>query len=193
MAQGTALYNKFCTSCHGVDGAGDGVAAGVTVPPPRDFTSQDWQNGATSDRIANVIERGGEAMGLSSFMPRWRGILTQDDIAALTTKVKSFGVAQGRKITVPKTFDGPTIYAQYCAGCHGGSGRGDGVKAAAFELRPRDFTDKKWQSATKDEDIRRIIRLGGAATGKSDCMPPWGSTFDRQIEGIVKTVRTFGR
>jgi len=33
-----ALYQRYCASCHGVDGRGDGPAAGALVPPPTDLT-----------------------------------------------------------------------------------------------------------------------------------------------------------
>ncbi|MFN0204969.1 MAG: c-type cytochrome [Planctomycetota bacterium] len=37
-ASGELLYNKWCASCHGAKGAGDGILAKALDPPPRDFT-----------------------------------------------------------------------------------------------------------------------------------------------------------
>jgi mono/diheme cytochrome c family protein len=35
---GEILYRRYCASCHGVDGRGDGPAAGALSPPPTDLT-----------------------------------------------------------------------------------------------------------------------------------------------------------
>ena len=35
---GAVLYRRYCASCHGVDGRGDGPAAAALSPPPRDLT-----------------------------------------------------------------------------------------------------------------------------------------------------------
>jgi mono/diheme cytochrome c family protein len=33
-----AAYRRYCASCHGIDGRGDGPAAASLVPPPTDLT-----------------------------------------------------------------------------------------------------------------------------------------------------------
>ena len=35
---GAALYARYCASCHGADGRGDGPAAASLTPPPTDLT-----------------------------------------------------------------------------------------------------------------------------------------------------------
>ena len=35
---GKALYQRYCASCHGTTGRGDGPVAGVLVSPPTDLT-----------------------------------------------------------------------------------------------------------------------------------------------------------
>jgi mono/diheme cytochrome c family protein len=37
-ASGALLYQRYCASCHGVAGLGDGPVAGALVPPPTDLT-----------------------------------------------------------------------------------------------------------------------------------------------------------
>ena len=34
---GKSVYTEYCMACHGVDGAGDGVASKGLIPPPRNF------------------------------------------------------------------------------------------------------------------------------------------------------------
>ena len=35
---GKVTYDRWCSECHGVDGSGNGSAAGYMLPRPRDFT-----------------------------------------------------------------------------------------------------------------------------------------------------------
>ncbi|MGI9591213.1 MAG: c-type cytochrome [Myxococcota bacterium] len=35
---GSEFYQRYCASCHGLEGKGDGPAAGVLNPPPKDLT-----------------------------------------------------------------------------------------------------------------------------------------------------------
>jgi mono/diheme cytochrome c family protein len=37
-SSGDILYRKYCASCHGVEGRGDGPAAPALTPPPVDLT-----------------------------------------------------------------------------------------------------------------------------------------------------------
>jgi mono/diheme cytochrome c family protein len=39
---GEALYLRYCASCHGVGGRGDGPAAPALSPPPVDLTRGTW-------------------------------------------------------------------------------------------------------------------------------------------------------
>lgn len=35
---GSEFYQRYCASCHGIDGKGDGPAAAALTPPPKDLT-----------------------------------------------------------------------------------------------------------------------------------------------------------
>src|SRR5262245_37266882 len=73
---------------------------------------------------------------------------------------------------------GKKLYGQFCASCHGQSGKGDGAAAAALNPKPRDHTDKEYMSKLSDEDIFKVIKNGGASVGKSPLMPPWGASLN---------------
>lgn len=64
------------------------------------------------------------------------------------------------------------IFSGRCSPCHGATGGGDGAAAAALNPHPRNFHDATWQSSVTDDHIENIIRVGGAAVGKSAAMPP---------------------
>jgi mono/diheme cytochrome c family protein len=86
---------------------------------------------------------------------------------------------------------GKKLYGQFCASCHGQSGKGDGAAAAALNPKPRDHTDKEYMSKMSDADMLNVIKNGGASIGRSPLMPPWGASLkDEQIQDIVAYIRT---
>jgi mono/diheme cytochrome c family protein len=86
------------------------------------------------------------------------------------------------------------IFGERCAVCHGAEGRGNGPASAALSPKPRNYGDKAWQSGVTDEQLRKTIRLGGAAVGKSPLMPASPDLDEKPevVEGLVKLVRKFG-
>jgi mono/diheme cytochrome c family protein len=89
---------------------------------------------------------------------------------------------------------GKKLYEQFCATCHGQSGKGDGAAAAALNPKPRDHTDKEYMSKLSDDDMLKVIKNGGASVGKSPLMPPWGASLkDDQIQDIIAYVRTLSK
>jgi len=101
-------------------------------------------------------------------------------LLSTTMAVQAADVDQGKK-----------LYGQFCASCHGQSGKGDGPAAAALNPKPRDHTDKEYMSKLSDEDMFKVIKNGGASIGKSPLMPPWGASLkDDQIKDVVAYIRT---
>lgn len=87
---------------------------------------------------------------------------------------------------------GKVVFDQYCALCHGATGKGDGIGAAALNPKPRDFTDKALMSAMTDEHIIKVITEGGPAVGKSPFMTAWKALLkEDQIKDVAAYVRTF--
>jgi mono/diheme cytochrome c family protein len=87
------------------------------------------------------------------------------------------------------------IFKNSCATCHGDDGKGNGLGAAQLEPKPRNYTDKAWQAATSDEQIKKVIMEGGAAAGKSPAMAPFGFMFKDDpaaLDAMVKKIRAFG-
>ena len=75
---------------------------------------------------------------------------------------------------------GEKIYQHYCSRCHGEEGDGNGFNATLLEVPPRDFTDPQFRRPVTEEHLRRVIREGGPAVGKSVLMPAWGRTLSEQ-------------
>jgi len=93
--KGADLYQFRCEVCHGETGAGDGVAAELMYPKPRDFslalfkykTSPGTQLPRDED-LFNTIKIGLPGTG----MPGWGTLLTDEQIKSLVPVIKSFDV-----------------------------------------------------------------------------------------------------
>ena len=95
----------------------------------------------------------------------------------------------------PATAEAQHLYATVCITCHGPNGGGDGQMAANLTPHPRNYHDAAWQASVTDDDLRKTILLGGAATGKSMMMPsqPQLANKPEVLSALVKLIRGFGR
>jgi len=162
-------YEKECLACHGKDGNGEGEAAYLLYPRPRDFTSgqfrlvSTWDSVPTDEDLLRTISRGMPG----SAMPSWSH-LSERTRWALVHYVKSFSkrsltIQDGKEpdadgndaagvVRVPpeppytKAAEARAraTFARSCAPCHGPTGRGDGQQkqtdSKGFATRPRDLT-----------------------------------------------------
>lgn len=90
-AKGKEIYTKFCASCHGPNGKGDGPAAAALTPKPRNLADKKVIGSFTDDYLFKVIQGGGASVGKSPLMPPWGGALKEEDIQNVITYVRSLG------------------------------------------------------------------------------------------------------
>jgi mono/diheme cytochrome c family protein len=97
-ANGAALYALHCAVCHGPSGAGDGQAASLLLPPPRDFTRAEFRLVSTANHapsqadLVATLRRGIPG----SAMPAWSW-MSEAELDALATQVRTLardGLAQ---------------------------------------------------------------------------------------------------
>jgi mono/diheme cytochrome c family protein len=98
LNQGRDLYFKYCVSCHGETGAGDGPAARSLKFPPRDFrlakfsfVEADPKRAGelpTHQELVDRIRSGVPERG----MPPWTG-MREEDLSALADYIKTFSPA----------------------------------------------------------------------------------------------------
>lgn len=89
---------------------------------------------------------------------------------------------------------GKASYDQICAACHGPSGKGDGPAAAALNPKPKDLVDKGYVKTLKDDYMKKLIKEGGQAVGKSPVMPPMGGALkDDDIENVIAYLRSIAK
>ena len=186
LEAGKKLYQRYCTQCHGDEGKGDGPAADLLYPRPRDFTMAIFKVRTTlsgqlptdHDLFRSISD------GLTgTAMPAWKKYLTEQERWQLVHYVKSldaFGffkeeppkqhivVGEPPKITPELEARGKQLYQdKKCWQCHGQLGRGDGVSAAGLKdewgnaILPVNFT-KSWRFRGGDriEDIYRTFTTG---------------------------------
>src|SRR5690242_15483633 len=73
------------------------------------------------------------------------------------------GPAAKRKVV--ENAEARAVFDSVCATCHGADGTGNTTTAQNLNPKPRNYTDAAWQASVTDDQIRRIILLGGQAVG----------------------------
>jgi mono/diheme cytochrome c family protein len=88
--EGRALFQHYCSTCHGAQGHGDGFNSYTLDPKPRDLSDRSFQAAHTDEELASVIRSGGPAAGLSTGMPPWGRVLSTRRIHELVIYVRTF-------------------------------------------------------------------------------------------------------
>jgi len=96
------------------------------------------------------------------------------------------------RVTAEMLAKGKTTYMTVCAPCHGEHGKGDGPASLIFKPPPRDHTDAAYMNAISDEELGRIITMGGAIKGKPN-MPSNPQLHGDDLAAVIAYVRTLSR
>ena len=171
VTRGKTVYDAHCVECHGASGRGDGPAATVMTPRPRDLASGKYkirstETGSvpTDDDLVRSIR-----VGLAgSAMPGWDKILPDTDIADVAQYIKSLS-PQFAQPPAPVTLGpdvasspqsiarGSTVYQKLqCGKCHGTDGRGAGAVTSTFE--------DDWRQPLNATDLTEPWTFHGGAT-----------------------------
>jgi len=82
-ATGERLYRRYCASCHGESGRGDGPLAASLAPPPSDLTRLATRAGGKFDEIAVMMAIDGRrtvAMHGPREMPVWGAVFAEKHV-----------------------------------------------------------------------------------------------------------------
>lgn len=82
--QGKILYDRYCVSCHGNQGAGDGFNAYTQNPPPKNL------NNSSDSSSTEIIKKGGRGVNRSVLMPAYANTLPNEKISFLIDYIKTF-------------------------------------------------------------------------------------------------------
>jgi len=184
---GKQVYDRQCAACHGAQGRGDGAAAYLLYPKPRDFVAaryrlvSTWERVPTDQDLFNTITRGmpGSAMPSWGHLPekqRWALVYYVKSLAEKPITVKAQkkpgpdgDVGEGIIDVPPEPpynaaakARAKQLFRDACASCHGWTGKGDGVQKQVdeegFPILPRNLTAGVFKgSPDPDELYRRIV------------------------------------
>ena len=87
-AHAVKLYNTYCVQCHGVNRDGNGINSAVMAVKPRDHTDTKAMGDTPDETLFKAIKGGGLAVGKSILMPKWEGVLNDDEIKELVTYLR---------------------------------------------------------------------------------------------------------
>jgi cytochrome c oxidase cbb3-type subunit 3 len=176
-AQGRSSFRENCGPCHG---AGGGGAAGYP-----NLNDNDWLWGGTLGEIQQTIEfgvRSGHAKAHESQMPAFGrdGLLKRNEIVAVANFVRALANLSTRPGT--DLAAGRKIYADNCALCHGGDGKGN------KELGAPNLTDGIWLFGSDEAAIIEVI-----ANSRGGVMPAWTGRLDPMtIKALAFYVHSLG-
>jgi mono/diheme cytochrome c family protein len=164
-----SLYAQYCAGCHGPNG--EGTDAVSLVLNSKGFL------GRTDDALLyQLIAQGRPEQGMPAFVSE----LSNEEVNALVAFMRAW------EVTAPEVeLAEETLYARYCAFCHGAEGQG--AKNVPVVLNSQQFLD------THDDNyLRRVIAQG------HENMPPWseeegGVLTTEQIDDLVAFVRAWER
>jgi mono/diheme cytochrome c family protein len=179
-ADGAAIYQQYCSVCHGDRGDGESRASGSLKPPPRDFTTPRAAGELSRERMIASVTKGVPGTAMTG----WDNQLDTHEIAAVVDHIRSnIMLASIGDDTDP----GRKVYAEYCSVCHGD--RGDGVSRASGSLipSPRNFTN-----ALAARELSRDRMIASVTYGRANtAMPPWETQLSKDdIAATVDFIRS---
>jgi cbb3-type cytochrome c oxidase subunit III len=171
-AQGEAVYQESCSSCHGIEGAG-GLGPALNA---QQFL------GAVDDRqIADLIATGVPGTLMAPYAADFGGTLTQSQIASTVAYLRAFeeeapNLPEWRTPLAQEDLSGRDLFTMACSYCHGLDLSGTDI---APDLGPG-------SEAEEESDSRLAKRI---IEGKDE-MPAFGNILtDEQILLLVGYVR----
>lgn len=187
IAAGKKVYTRHCWPCHGEDGGGDGPAAEILEPRPRNFVSALFKLRTTStgnlpidEDMFKTITNGMPGSAMPSFAnllnedERWQVIYYLKTFAdyfsdpSLDPKKSVVSIGKPPQSTPDRIKKGRAAYEKgECFKCHGNEGKGNGESAneltnqEGYRILPRNLTKGwKYRGGTSLTDIYTRFTTG---------------------------------
>ena len=149
-SDGARLYTRYCASCHGAGGKGDGPDAAIFAAPPRDLRAGFLDAYPKDDLVRRV--RDGRTLELALDREALRAHAT--DVEALVRYLQRLP-----SVDWPRALEGRDIYTDRCAVCHGRYGQPPAQLPKGAQ-RPRALSDPTVQRSIRDAQLTTVVRHG---------------------------------
>jgi cytochrome c oxidase cbb3-type subunit 3 len=81
-------YNTYCVQCHGVNRDGNGINSKQMSVKPRDHTDSKAMGDTPDETLFKAIKEGGLSVSKSVLMPKWGGVLNDDQIKEMVAYLR---------------------------------------------------------------------------------------------------------
>ncbi len=202
---GKQKYTALCSSCHGPQGRGDGVAAKALKPSPADFIGLR----PSPVRVVEVLNNGVPGTAMVAFPQlsaeeKWalayyiRQLIkktpsTPSPVAVSQVPPSTSTPTLNLETLTPPPADetllsrGKELFNSTCYTCHGLEGNGKGPASASLQPPPADFTDQNWKFGGTIKEIFKTITLGSPGTA----MAPYAHLPEKDRWALAYYVKSF--
>jgi cytochrome c oxidase cbb3-type subunit III len=173
------LYAQNCAGCHGARGRG---GASIALANPVYLAIVD------ETVLCNVVANGVQGTSMPAFAQRAGGMLTDEQINAITSGISHWGHKQVLDGANPPSYaakaagnvdHGQVAFGTYCASCHGSEGRGTPKGSA--------ITNDSFLALVSDQGLRTVVIAGKPELGAPDWRGnvPGQPMTDQEITDVV--------
>jgi cytochrome c oxidase cbb3-type subunit 3 len=174
------LYSQNCAACHGAEGRG---GAAIALADPVYLAIVD------ENAVHNVVANGVRGTSMPAFAQSAGGLLTDEQINAITSGIFSHWVRTGildgatpppyAAKTTGDAARGEIAFGTYCASCHGSEGAGTAKGSA--------ITNGSFLALVSDQGLRTLVITGRPELGAPDWRGdiPGKPMSDQEITGVV--------
>lgn len=187
IESGKAVFQQNCMGCHGVDAKGQGPAAFMLDPKPRNlvegsfkFRSTPMGSNPTTQDLIRTIDQGipGSSMpgfpllssnqkyALVAFIKSLRPDWEKNESSTLAIPQTPQALFNNRTLFLASAFRGQMLYLEACISCHGDKGLGDGPSAEGLvdndnnPLKPANLSLPRIKSGRRAQDVYKAILTG---------------------------------
>jgi DMSO reductase family type II enzyme heme b subunit len=197
LALGKQVYDKRCAGCHGESGKGDGPAAELLLPRPRDFTAGKYKIRSTANPLAtdqDLFRIVTDGMPGTS-MPPWRMLPEKERwgvVAYLKAFFPGYKDAKPEAVTIPPEVKsdeasvrrGRKMFEAFeCNKCHGAAGRGNPAPGS-------DLKDD-WGVPIRPANLHVPWQFRGGASRKDVVLRLWTGVAGTPMPSIAESMEDY--